>query len=353
MTQTMTSQAPPSTRAATSAPPQATPSTDPARYIPPQSGLLSLVPSTWIPFIELARLDKPVGFLYLYFPCLAATFVAALLAKSTIPPSDLFVVNILLLASSVVMRGAGCSWNDIIDQELDRKVSRTRFRPVARRAVSTPSAHIFTVLMVLLFFGLQAQLPLRATETTRKSCVQFSVPFILATAIYPFSKRVTNYPQVFLTIPSSWGVLIAFPALGLDVSSSRTLMIGASSLCLSNIAWTVFYDTIYAFQDLKDDIKAGNKSIAVRHQRNAKPLLSMLGIAQVGCLAVTGLTIQAGSMYFTCLFATIMTLGIMINKVDLENPENCSWWFQNGCLFIGGSIAAGFSSECFGRIASA
>ena len=104
MTQTMTSQAPPSTRAATSAPPPATPSTDPARYIPPQSGLLSLVPSTWIPFIELARLDKPVGFLYLYFPCLAATFVAALLAKSKIPPSDLFVVNILLLASSVVMR---------------------------------------------------------------------------------------------------------------------------------------------------------------------------------------------------------------------------------------------------------
>ena len=321
----------------------------PPQYSPTRSRISLYLPAAWVPFIELTRLDKPVGFLYLYFPCLASTLVAALVAKPTTSLGNLSIVNILLFFSSVAMRGAGCSWNDTLDQELDRKVTRTRLRPIARGAVSSFAAHVCTSLQLLIFFGLQTQLPTPMSKTACTSCVYYSIPFIFATGLYPLAKRFTNYPQVFLSIPSSWGVFVAFPALGLDVFSSSTLIIAAGSLCLSNVAWTVLYDTIYAFQDLRDDIKTGIKSIAVRHEKDAKIILSMLSVAQIGFLLITNIVIEAGFVCFFGMFVTMATLGIMISQVDLQRPVDCAWWFKHGCVFVGGSTISGFLGEYLWR----
>ena len=243
------------------------------------------------------------------------------------------------------MRGAGCSWNDILDQDLDRKVLRTRSRPLARGAVSSLAAFIYTGLQLLVFFGLQTQLPTRESKMNSTSCVYHSIPFILATGLYPLTKRITNYPQVFLSVPASWGLIVAFPALGLDVPSSPESMIAAGSLCLSNIAWTILSDTIYAFQDLKDDKRTGIKSLAVKHEKNAKSILYVLSIVQIGCLVITGVFTEVGLLYFTFLSLATATLGTMIYRVNLGRSGDCAWWFKHGCLVIGGSIASGLLSE--------
>lgn len=325
-------------------------STQAPKYGANRSGIVTIAPSSWAPFIELARLDKPIGILYLYFPCLASMLVVALLAKPAVRPGKLLTVNLLLFASSIVMRGAGCSWNDILDGDIDRKVSRTKHRPIARKAVSTQAAYIFTGLQFLFFFVLQSQLPTPPSERSSTSCVWYSMPFILATGMYPLMKRITNYPQVFLTIPSSWGVIISFPALGVDILSSRAMIVAASSLCSSNVAWTVTYDTIYAFQDIEDDTKAGVKSIAVRHRKIAKPILIISSIVQIISLVITCLTVEGGLVCFGFVLVTMVMLGVIIRRVDLNSPQSCAWWFKSGCLYINGSMVGGLMAEYLKRV---
>ena len=306
--------------------------------------ILATIPTTWAPFVELARLDKPIGILYLYIPCLASMLVVAILAKPAIPPGRLLAVSLRLLASSVLMRGAGCSWNDILDGDIDRKVSRTKSRPIARGALSAQAAYIFTGLQLLVFFVLQSQLS-PSVAALSPTCMNYSMPFILATGLYPLMKRITNYPQVFLTIPSSWGIFVAFPALGADVFSSSTTVVAASSLYLSNVAWTITYDTIYAFQDVKDDTKAGVKSIAVRHRKIARPILTVFSIVQIISLVITCSAIKGRLLCFSSVLVTATILGVMICRVNLNSPQSCAWWFKYGGLYVGGSTVGGLAAE--------
>jgi 4-hydroxybenzoate polyprenyltransferase len=240
------------------------------------------------------------------------------------------------------MRGAGCTINDLWDRNLDPHVARTKFRPIARRAITPRHAVIFTGFQLLTGLGILLQFPTQ--------CLWYGIPSLLLVATYPLAKRVTHYPQFVLGLTFSWGAIMGFPALGVDLLSHPSAMNAAAALYGSCISWTVLYDMIYAHMDIKDDVKAGIKSIALKHEHNTKIVLSGLAVAQVGLLAAAGVAAGAGPIFFagSCGGAAV-TVAAMIWKVKLKEEENCWWWFKNGCWFTGGGISLGLLGDYFSR----
>ncbi|PWY63713.1 4-hydroxybenzoate polyprenyl transferase [Aspergillus heteromorphus CBS 117.55] len=302
-------------------------------YQPPQSGVVALLPRSWIPYAELLRLDKPTGTYYLFFPCLYSTLLAATMTPSV---SVMQVTGTagLFFAGALVMRGAGCAINDLWDRNLDPRVERTKYRPIARGAIPPGKAIVFTGAQLLAGLGILLQFP--------PQCLWYGIPSLLLVTTYPLAKRVTYYPQAVLGLTFSWGAIMGFPALGADLLDNNAALGAAAALYSSCVAWTILYDMIYAHMDIKDDIAAGIKSIALRHENNTKVVLSALATLQVGLLAAAGVAAGSGPIFFfgSCGSA-IVSLGLMIRKVQLQDARNCWWWFKNGCLFTGGGIATG------------
>ena len=308
----------------------------PTTYSPPKSGLIASLPRSWIPYAELIRLDKPTGTYYLFFPCLFSTLMAASYAAS--PPSTILSTSLLFFTGALIMRGAGCTINDLWDRNLDPHVARTCLRPIARGAITPGKAIIYTGFQLLAGLGILLQFP--------TSCLYYGIPSLLLVATYPLAKRITYYPQFVLGLTFSWGAMMGFPALGVDLLSDPTASKGAALLYSSCVSWTVLYDMIYAHMDIKDDAKAGIKSIALRHDRESKAVLSGLAVVQIGLLAAAGATVGAGPVFFigSCGSAAA-TLGFMIWKVNLKEVSNCWWWFKNGAWLTGGGIAAGLLGD--------
>lgn len=305
-------------------------------YIPPQTGLIASLPRSWIPYAELVRLDKPTGTYYLFFPTLFSTLLAAPMAGAA-PIHVLGTVG-LFFTGALIMRGAGCAINDLWDRNLDPHVERTKFRPIARGALSPKNAVLFTGSQLLAGLGVLVSFPTQ--------CLYYGVPSLPIVVAYPLAKRVTNYPQAVLGLAFSWGAIMGFPALGVDLLSNHDALMAAGALYSSCIAWTVLYDMIYAHMDIKDDVKAGIKSIALRHEKNTKAVLSGLAVAQVGLLGAAGVAAGCGPVFFVgSCGSAILSLGLMIWKVQLKNVRNCWWWFVNGCLLTGGGISLGLLGE--------
>lgn len=321
-----------------------TPPPPPERYVPPKTGLLARLPASWVPYAELARLDKPAGSYYLFFPCLFSTLLAAPLAVPTATPGAVAGTSLLFLAGAVVMRGAGCTINDLWDRNLDPHVARTRLRPIARGAVTPFQGLVFTGAQLLAGLAVLLQFP--------ASCFFYATPSLLLVATYPLAKRVTYYPQFVLGLTFSWGAIMGFPALGVDMLTNGAAMAGAGLLYASNVAWTVLYDMIYAHMDIKDDAKAGIKSIALKHEKETKHVLTGLALTQVALLAGAGLATGAGPAFFigSCGGA-LATLGIMIKRVNLKSVKDCWWWFVNGCWITGGVISLGLGADYLVRYA--
>ncbi|KAL3473744.1 4-hydroxybenzoate polyprenyl transferase [Aspergillus californicus] len=298
------------------------------QYTPPQTGLIALLPRSWIPYAELVRLDKPAGTYYLFFPCAFSSFLAAIMAPS-LSPSQVLGTTGLFFAGAMIMRGAGCAINDLWDRDLDPHVERTKFRPIARRAISPGKAVIFTGTQLLAGLGILLQFPYE--------CLWYGIPSLLLVATYPLAKRVTYYPQAVLGLTFSWGAIMGFPALGIDLLANSDALKAAAALYTSCVSWTILYDMIYAHMDIKDDVAVGIKSIALRHENNTKTVLSGLAIVQVALLATAGVAAGAGPVFFVgSCGSAVLTLGIMIRRVQLKNTQNCWWWFKNGCLLTGG-----------------
>ena len=305
-------------------------------YQPPTSGFISYLPASWIPYAELMRLDKPAGTYYLFFPCFFSTLMAA--SYTAAAPLPVLTTSLCFFAGALIMRGAGCTINDLWDRNLDPRVARTRLRPIARGAVTPFKALTFTGFQLLAGLAVLLQFP--------PSCLYYGIPSLLLVATYPLAKRVTHYPQFVLGLTFSWGAMMGFPALGVDLTTDTAALKAAASLYASCVSWTVLYDMIYGHMDIKDDAKVGIKSIALRHKNNTKLVLSGLAVVQVAYLAVAGLAIGASPVFFigSCGSATA-TLGIMIWKVRLSSVHSCWWWFTNGALFTGGAIATGMFVE--------
>jgi 4-hydroxybenzoate polyprenyltransferase len=309
-----------------------------SHYIPPQQGLLAYLPRGWVPYAELIRLDKPTGTYYLFFPCLFSTLLAAPLATPVATPAEVATTVALFFTGALVMRGAGCAINDLWDRNLDPHVERTRLRPIARKAITPQKAIFFTGTQLLTGLAVLLQFPMQ--------CLYYGVPSLLLVATYPLAKRVTDYPQFVLGLTFSWGAIMGFPALGLDILADQSALVAAAALYASCVAWTVNYDMIYAHMDIKDDISAGIKSIALRHEHNTKTVLSGLSVAQIGLLAVAGYFAGAGPVFFvgSCGGAA-MTLATMIWRVRLKEVKNCWWWFKNGCWWTGSAISLGLLGD--------
>lgn len=306
-------------------------------YIPPQTGLIASLPSSWIPYAELVRLDKPTGTYYLFFPTLFSTLLAAPMATG-VAPTQVLSTAALFFSGALIMRGAGCAINDLWDRNLDPHVERTKFRPIARGALSPPRAFLFTGTQLLAGLAVLLQFPTQ--------CLWYGIPSLPIVVAYPLAKRVTNYPQVVLGFAFSWGAIMGFPALGVDLLANHDALYAAGALYSSCIAWTVLYDMIYAHMDIKDDVAAGIKSIALRHEHNTKAVLTGLATAQVALLGAAGVAAGAGPVFFVgSCGSAILSLGLMIWKVQLKNVSNCWWWFKNGCLLTGGGITMGLVGE--------
>ncbi|KAK4228408.1 putative para-hydroxybenzoate--polyprenyltransferase mitochondrial precursor [Podospora fimiseda] len=307
-------------------------------YTPPQTGFLSHLPPSLIPYAELIRLDKPTGSYYLFFPCLWSTLLAAPLSLPPTSPSSILSTSLLFLSGAIIMRGAGCTINDLWDRNLDPHVTRTRLRPLARGAITPSNALLFTGAQLFAGLAILLQFP--------SSCFFYATPSLLFVAAYPLAKRITYYPQAMLGLTFSWGAIMGFPALGVDLLSNNAVLAGAGLLYASNVAWTVLYDMIYAHMDIKDDAKAGIKSIALKHDKETKQVLTGLAAVQIALLAGAGVATGAGPTFFVgaCGGAAV-TLGIMIKRVNLKSVKDCWWWFVNGCWITGGAISLGIGAD--------
>ena len=310
----------------------------PLDYQPPTSGFLSILPPALVPYAELSRLDKPAGWVYLFFPCAFSTLLAAPMASPIPSLVSVGSTTALFLSGAVIMRGAGCTVNDLWDRNFDPQVARTRLRPIARGAVKP--------LPALAYAGAQCLAGLAVLLQFPTQCLWYGIPSLLLVGTYPLAKRVTYYPQVVLGLAFSWGAMMGFPAMGVDLLSDSAARSAAACLYASCVSWTVLYDMIYAHMDIKDDVKAGVKSIALRHERETKPVLAGLMITQISLLAAAGWFAEAGPIFFagSCVGAFI-TLGTMIWRVRLNDVRSCWWWFRNGCLLTGGGIGTGLWLE--------
>ncbi|KIX04705.1 4-hydroxybenzoate polyprenyl transferase [Rhinocladiella mackenziei CBS 650.93] len=308
----------------------------------PTTGIISKLPSSWIPYAELIRLDKPAGTHYLFFPCMFSTLMAAPMAMPMTTLPEVLSTTALFFTGALIMRGAGCTINDLWDRNLDPYVERTRLRPIARKAISVENAIVYLGAQLLVGLALLLQFP--------TPCLYYGVPSLLLVATYPLAKRVTHYPQFVLGLTFSWGAIMGFPALGIDLLSNSSAFGAAAALYSSCVAWTLNYDMIYAYMDIKDDAKAGIKSIAQAHEHNAKTALSAFSAAQVGLLTAAGYCAGAGPVFFigSCGGAAL-TLGTMIRRVDLKDVKDCWWWFKNGAWLTGGVISVGLLGDYLHR----
>jgi len=311
-------------------------------YTPPKSGLLSVIPKSWVPYAELVRIDKPTGTYYLFFPCLFSTLLAAPMTIPMTTPGTAIGYSALFFTGALVMRGAGCSINDLWDRNLDPQVTRTRLRPIARGAITPFKGLVFTCVQLLTGLAVLVQFPFQ--------CLFYGIPSLLFVGSYPLAKRVTYYPQFVLGLTFSWGAIMGYPALGIDLLSNASALTSAACLYASCVSWTVLYDMIYAHMDIKDDAKAGIKSIALKHDADTKKVLSGLAVVQIGLLGAAGFAAGAGPLFYigSC-GGGMLALGTMIKRVNLKSVKDCWWWFVNGCWITGGTIGLGMAVDYTSR----
>ncbi|WP_198781210.1 4-hydroxybenzoate octaprenyltransferase [Shewanella putrefaciens] len=230
----------------------------------------------WDVYSRLTRLDRPIGTLLLLWPCL----MALMLAAGGMP--DLKVL-IIFVVGVVIMRACGCIINDYADRDLDSHVERTKSRPLASGEISTKEALLLFVVLGLAAFGLVLLL--------NGLVVKLSVVGIILTIIYPFTKRVTNMPQMFLGIVWSWSIPMAYAA------QTGEVPIEAWWLFAANWCWTVAYDTMYAMVDRDDDLKVGIKSTAILFGKYDRQIIGLFQLAALVCFIAAGWSADRGLLY--------------------------------------------------------
>ena len=265
------------------------------------------------PFYELARYDKPIGFLLLMWPCLWSYAAASSFIDK---PLDLFYV-ILFIIGSIVMRGAGCTWNDYLDKHYDAKVERTKNRPLAANKISENKALIFLFIQLVIGFLILIQF--------NKLTILIGVFSIIPITIYPLMKRITWWPQLFLGITFNWGALLGWTAMTNNISIySIVLYIGC-------VFWTIGYDTIYAHQDKIDDDFLGLKSSAVFLGENSKIAISIFYL--VFFISISFLSLTLGSINGWLNYIILTLVGIHLARqiylLDINDPSICYSIFKS------------------------
>lgn len=260
----------------------------------------------WLkPYGRLARWDRPIPLLLLFWPC---GFALALAALANPARGFDWWALVLFYIGSVAMRGAGCTFNDIVDTDIDMKVARTRSRPIPSGQVTKRQAALFLVLQSLV--GLVVLLQFNGTT------VLLGVSSLVLVAIYPFMKRVTWWPQLFLGLAFNWGALVGW------TSQTGSLALPPLLLYVGGILWTIGYDTIYALQDIEDDALVGVKSTARLFGRRARTLVALFYAAAVVLWVAAALLVGAGWPFLLGMLVVIGILGWQIRTLEPRNPAN-------------------------------
>ncbi len=283
------------------------------------------MPAGLRPYLRLARLDRPIGTWLLLIPCWWSLILVAL--PGALPDLRLFL---LFALGAILMRGAGCTINDIADRDLDSRVARTANRPLASGALTRAQAFLFLALQAGLGFLILLTLPPFA--------IGLGIFSLLLVALYPFMKRITWWPQLFLGFTFNWGALMGWAAVANDLAAAPLWLYAAG------IFWTLFYDTIYAHQDKADDALIGVRSSALRLGAKTRPFLAICGAATIILMA---LALRAADMAWPAylgLFAVSLHLLWQGRKVDLDDPASCLAIFRSnrdfGLVFLAGLILA-------------
>ncbi|KAI1815147.1 UbiA prenyltransferase family [Poronia punctata] len=309
-------------------------------------GILQRLPQSWVPYAELIRVHKPAGTLYIYFPYLFGSLFASCVNNSTPSLGRSFLINGMLFGIAFVVRGIGCTWNDIVDRDLDKHVDRCQLRPLARGATSATNALVFMFAQYALLFAL--------VYTLVPGSLRY-MPLVVATGtFYPYAKRITDYAQLVLGISLSMGTLVGCVAVGVDpsriIGNWSTSGSALITLMMSYVIWTMIYDTVYAFQDIESDKKIGNKAMSIRFENSIFSLLGTLIVCQLVFLVATGYFLGAGVGFYTGVATTGVTLLAMVSNIKMDSPESCWWWFETGSLIVGSSYTASLGAEYLSRL---
>ncbi len=253
-------------------------------------------------YIKLIRLDKPTGIFLLFWPC----SWGLLLGNINFSNNEIFYHYLFLFfIGSFLMRSAGCVYNDIIDKKIDIKIKRTRTRPIAAGIISTTAGWV--VIMVLIFLSLAILL-----QFNLKSII-FGLSSAFFVILYPFMKRITYWPQLFLGITFNWGVILGWLAMGNEITLLPVI------LYTSAIFWTLGYDTIYGMQDIQDDIKIGVKSTSIKFQKKIKLFLSICYLLSFA-LFIALLNLMNASL-ISYLLAFLSSLILIFQITSFKNNE--------------------------------
>lgn len=274
-------------------------------------------------FVELTRLNKPIGFMLLFWPCSWGLALAYSVNKNL----DLLIhYLILFFLGSILMRSAGCIFNDIVDKEFDKNVERTKKRPIASGKISVKQSFFYVVILCLTAFIVLIQFNFLT--------IILGMSSMLLAFVYPFMKRITYWPQFFLGVTFNWGILMAWTAI--NNSFSFEIIV----LYLSAIFWTLGYDTIYGAQDISDDEIIGLKSTAIKFKKNLKMFVTInyfITIALLLLIFYESITFNFMT-FFLILF--ILSLVFQILFTNFRDPGKClrSFKFNNVSgliLFLG------------------
>ncbi len=271
----------------------------------------TIAPAATRPYLRLARLDRPIGSWLLLLPCWWSLGLAGIRADHL--PSLWHIV--LFFVGAFVMRGAGCTWNDLVDRDLDARVERTRSRPI-------PSGQV-TVAHATLFMLGQAFIGLLVLLQFNRYTVFTGLASLAVVVIYPFTKRITYWPQIFLGLAFSWGALMGWPAeLGRLNWPALLLYIGA-------ISWVIGYDTIYAHQDREDDLMIGIKSTALLFGENTWRMLAGFYAGAVILIAAAGLAAGGRLIFLLGMLAFAAHLAWQVLRLDINDPAHCLKLFKS------------------------
>ena len=267
-------------------------------------------------FIELTRVKKPIGFMLLFWPCLWGLTIGFDFSNNT---DIFFKYFFLFLCGSILMRSAGCIINDIVDKDFDSKVERTKKRPIASGKISVGLGIIYSAILCLI-----ALIVLLQFNTLTIILAMCSMPLAFS---YPFMKRITYWPQLFLGITFNYGIVLGW------TSVNENLNFAVIILYIGAIFWTLGYDTIYGFQDIKDDEIIGIKSTSIKFKYNAKLFLSFCYSIFVLCLLIVGNYMNLNFLFFAFLiFPMLHLIFIQINKFDKLDGNICLKIFKSNNL---------------------
>jgi len=271
----------------------------------------NLAPRFTRPYLRLARLDRPIGSWLLLMPCWWSVGLTGMQLGHL--PNLWHIV--LFFIGAFAMRGAGCTWNDLVDRDLDALVERTRSRPIPSKQV--------TVTQAAIFMAAQALVGLLVLIQFNTFTILTGIASLGVVAIYPFLKRFTYWPQIGLGLAFSWGALMGWPAAFGELGWPALVLYAGS------IAWVIGYDTIYAHQDRDDDSLIGIKSTALLFGERTPAMLTKFYAAAVVLIGAAGLMAGGGFIFFLGLVAFAAHLAWQVLRLDIDDPAHCLVLFKS------------------------